>query len=412
MSDTSVPTSRFSTTLTTFANAIGVDPAKVTEKVLATAVNDQSDASLLILGDASSVPDSDWSSMFPTSEFPTAKPPVLRAAVKALREAVAPAPAAPAPGGIFPVVGAGVVPTTNTLKRLGDDAAFLQALVSGGVLNGSITPMDGVAAVRVYFANRNGLYQLRRKLVEQIDAAAENGDTPADASAVYELMNDIAAEDNATLLRAMKVPSKAVSPEERKKFLARLDTVFIPGVLRFYDSLAAWYEGFTAVQNNPANLVAAISGRLSGVVEAPVDVSPLRSAAAALANVMNSTFKGLNHLAVARIMAKDAMDVTSIVKDLKYMVAAGYRTPEEMRRGLGITITDVEVRASVDMAEFVLNALDIPNIPDSALADTAQRLYLHGAQAITSLRGSAPGTTRREDPWGAMPGDSKPRRHV
>jgi hypothetical protein len=271
--------------------------------------------------------------------------------------------------------------------------------------------MDGVAAVRVYFAHRNGLYQLRRKLVEAIDAAAENSDTPADASTVYELMNEIASEDIAPLLRVMKVPTKAVSPDERKKFLTRLDTVFIPGVLRFYDSLAGWYEGFKAVQSNPTAFVAALQGRLSGVVEAPVDVSPLRSAAAALANVMNGTFKGLNHLAVARTMAKDAVDVAALLKDLKYMAAAGFRSPVEMRRGLGITITDEEARASVDVAEFVLNALDIPNIPDSALSDTAQRLYLHGAGAINSLRGSTPGTPRREDPWAPMAGDPKPRRN-
>jgi len=415
MSDTPVPTplpvSRFSTVLATFAAAIGVDPAKVDEIVLANAVNDRSDGSLAILGDASTVTDADWSGMFPASTFPTAKTPVLRAAVKALRESLTPSSSTPLPSPLTAVPsgpGLGV-----SLKRLGDDASFLSGLISGGVLNGQITPLDAVAAVRIYFANKAGLYQLRPKLVQRINDVAEELDQPADAAEIYKLMDQIDAEDYAPLLRVMKVPARSVSSKERTKLLSRIDTAFIPGVLRFYDALSGWYEQLRLQKSDPSLLIDALTNRLSGFVPETVEVASLRSAAAELADVVNKTFKGLNYLGSARIMAKDAVDLVEILRNPTYMDAAGYKTLDEMKKGLDVALSEQEARSSVAMGEFVLNALDIPNIPDATLPLMAQHLYILGTSAIGSVRNSVRPThtsSRREEPFGSFPGEVKARR--
>lgn len=407
MSDTTVSTSRFSTVLATFAAAIGVDLAKVDEIVLASSVNDRSDASLSILGDSTTVTDADWSSMFPVATFPTAKPPVLRAAVKALRESIV--PSTPSVSTVVPAV----VPATSVLKRLGDDASFLSGLISGGTLNGQVTPLDAVAALRVSFANKANLYTLRSKLLEKIGDAAEALDVPADAERVYKLMDDVQAEDFAPLFRAMKVPAKSVGAADRKRLLARLDTIFVPGVLRFYDALATWYDQVRLQKADPSHLIDALTNRLSGLVPESVEVASLRSAAAEFADAVNKTFRGLNYLASVRIMAKDAVDLVDLLRNATYMDAAGFKTLDEMKRGLGVNLSEAEARASISLGEFVLNALDIPNVPDATLATVAQHLYLLGSQSISALRNSSPdrgGAVRREEPFGSFPGEVKARR--
>lgn len=368
---------RWTELVTAFALTIGSTFDAVTAKLLSDAVNTADDASLSVLASPTDMPDATWAELFPA---PAVKRPMLNRAVAALRTAVngVAAPAA-APGLPLNPAPAAPVAMASLMKPLPDDTAFLSMLVTGGRLNGSVTPADAAVAVRVALASGVGLYDVPDRLVEAIEAHSEALETPADAS-VYDVITSITEREYAPILRALGAPQRAISASERKKFLARAAATLFPGLRRFHAALAGWYEQYKVERSDPGMLIQAFTGGLSGLMPmVATDTSTLRSAAADLITMVNKLFSGLTAIPSARAMATDAVRILGQLNDPRYISAAGFTSRDEMLRKLGVNVTDHFARVERAVATYAINAMDIGNVPDAQLPLFAQQLFMLGA---------------------------------
>lgn len=386
---------KFDAVLAAFAAKINLTVEAVKTAILKDAVNDETDASLAILGSASDVDDAAWKAM-----FPDVKGPVLKNAVATLRTTVNPpvaVPVPPAPSPVSALGGFGAIgnpgagaPTMIALKQVADDTGFLASLVTGGRLNGTVTPQDAAAAVKVGMAQAIRLFEVPDNLVERIEATANAQEMPADAS-VYELIDSITEREYAPVLKALGAPVRAVGASQRKAFLAKIQDTLIPGLRRFHAALHAWYEGYKTERSDPSLLIGALTGMTGGLLPMTMtDTSVLRSAAADLMTMTNRLFAGMTAIPVARAMAMDAVRILGQLNDPKYILAAGFTTRDEMLRSLGVAVTEQFARNERTLSTYIINAMDIPNIADAQLPMFAQQLYMIGA----SLDWDALGTPR------------------
>ena len=322
---------------------------------------------------------------------------MLNNAVNSLRLAVNPvvvsAPVAAAPAAVnpaFPGMSAMAGAPLVQLRQMGDDASFMASLTVGGRLNGTVRPEDAACAVRVAMAQSIRLYDIPEAIAERIEQQANALETPASAD-VYDLIDGIRAREYAHILKPLGAPTRSVNASERTKFLSKVQNTLWPGLRRFHAGLHAWYEAFKAERADVSNLVAAFSG---GILPVTTDTGVLRSAAADLTTMTNKLFAGLTAVPVARAMAADAVTILQQLNEDKYVRAAGFATRDEMLRTLGVSVTEQFARNERSLAQYVVNALDIPNISDPSLPLFAQQLYLLGA----SLDWDSLGTSRVSEP--------------
>lgn len=386
---------RFIAVVTAFATTLGLSYGEVRDNLKATAIDKCDDASLGILADPNSCTNDFYASI-----FPSVKRPMLNSAVNALRAAVAPVKETPVGTGALPGAPMGF-PGFNTagagpmvpLTPLGDDQSFMAQLVTGGRLNGSVTPVDAASVARVAMASGIRIFDIPRILVNRIEAVAEEQEMPSDAS-VFELIDSITLRDHAELFRALGVPARAASADARKKLLDRVQTYFLPGIRRFHATLTGWYEGYKAERADPTLLLTALTGGMGGMVPVvTTDTSVIRSAAADLMTMTNKLFAGPTAIVSARAMAADITRILGMLNDPKYVHAAGYTTRDEMLRGLGCAVTEQYARNERTLATYVMNAMNVPSVSDQQLPYFAQQLYILGA----SLDWEAVGTPKASE---------------
>ena len=401
--------SRFETTVAAFATKVGLPLEAVTKTLLDKAINDATDESLAILGSATDVEDSMWGEM-----FPSVKKPVLRNAYLALRATVFP-PAAPVAAAPAPV--AAPSPVSNSpatpfrgLAPLADDGAFLKQLTVGGRLNGTVSAVDAVNAVRVGMANSIGIFDVPEKLAERIEEWSNTMEMPAD-DRVYALLNSIRERRYAEVLEPLGVGSRAVSEKGRKEFVSRLSTTLWPGLRRFHAALKGWYDGWMAQSSNPAtmmnfmaSMVSGGVGMMPGVMATP-DVGVLRSAHSELVTMTNRLYSGTYMVPVSRAMAYDALRIVGQLNDPGLAAAAGVPNRDELLRLLRVGVTDSYARSERAVAQYTLNALEMGSQTDTELPAFAGALYLLGAaiawddlgtDRIGHVQEDRPATKRRE----------------
>src|SRR5688572_18105643 len=197
-----------------------------------------------------------------------------RKLVAELKQATAPAPAAPA---ATPVAAASLLPA------LPGDEAFLESLRVGGTLKSA--PTDVMSAVRAVLASRLGIFDIEERILEAIEERAENLGEPV-PEIFYELEKAKGKKAHADVLRALGVAGNFVTERRKKAFLGRMEGIW--GTLAgFQDHIHAWRQNWQQNMNNPAAmmqmLAAAVSGgaaavAVSGVNDAP-DAAPVVDAA-------------------------------------------------------------------------------------------------------------------------------------
>lgn len=377
---TVAPSTQFDTIIAAFAAKTGLAADAVKETLLKDAINDTSDDSVAILGSAHDLPNETWATM-----FPSVKKPVLNNAVNTLRVAVnpvAPAPAAPvvnpAIQGAAAAFGANGA-TMVQLEQVGDDAAFLSLLVTGGRLDGRISRTDAATIARVIMGQAIRIFDAPQVLADRIETTAENTQAPVDVASAFELIDSITAREYAPILRVLGAPVRAVNATQRKTFLDRVTRIFLPALSRFHGAVSGWYEGYKAERNDPSLLISAITGGLNGMAPMVVtDTSPIRSAAADFMDACNKTFAGLYAIPASRAMAADMVQILGQLNDPKYMLAAGFTTKEEMFRTLGVSVSEQFARSEKALETYIVNVIRIPDVADAVLPAFAQQLFLLG----------------------------------
>ncbi|HTK04967.1 MAG TPA: hypothetical protein VL500_05245 [Candidatus Eisenbacteria bacterium] len=285
-----------------------------------------------------------------------------RKLVGELKQATAPAPAAPA---VAPVAAATLLPSLPT------DDAFLEALRVGGTLKSA--PTDVLSAVRAVLASRLGIFDIEDRILEAIEERAEGLGEPV-PDIFYDLEKAKGKKAHADVLRALGVAGNFVTERRKKAFLGRMEGIW-GSLAGFQDHIHAWRQNWQSNMNNPAAmmqmLAAAVSGgaaavAVSGVNDAP-DAAPVVDAATAVIEDINKMFAGTG-IPVARALAADAVQLRQLIERPELVSAVGAVSRDEMLKTLRLAVGADLVRAERSVAQYVLGVLELPKQPDTNLS--------------------------------------------
>lgn len=379
VADNSLVAAEWATYVGAFARDINMTADAVTKVLLDKAVERADALGLATIGDSQDVKDEAWAAMFPAVKSGT-----LNRAVRTLRTALTPT-AGPTPVPRSAPDGAMFM----GLLAAPDDESLLRSLTLGAAYTGTISDEDAVSAVRVLFASKVGLYDVRANLLAMIEKTCEELDAPADP-AVYALLDEVRERHYAEVLGPMRLKSSVVSDAAQKRFCDRAANVLFPAIRGFHGVLRGWYSTWQAQTNNPAALTTAMAAMVNAMANggrmqpmpptagATPDTAVLVDASAELVTAVNKTFAGLSALPVARALAYDAIAIAKHLANPAMVTHCGAKNRDELLRKLRIGLGDGHVRQEAALAQYVLNALRIRTVPETELPMVAGSLFLVG----------------------------------
>lgn len=317
-------------------------------------------------------------------------------------------PAAPAAPPIAAVTGV----MTSVLPTVPDDGDFLKQLQVGGTLK--MQPADVIAAVRVTFAQRYGLFDIDERIVSAMEARAEEMEEPY-PQVYYDIRKALSRKAHAEVLQALEVPGTIVSERNKKAFLGRLAGIW-DVLADFQDRIDAWQGAWQTKMSNPGVLFSGIAammsggaaaGAASGLVDAP-DTAPVLDAATSVIDNLNRMFAGAG-IPVARALAADAVQLRQLFEKPEIVMATGAATREEMIKKLGLAVTADTVRSEKSVTQYVLSVLKLPDCPVNQLPMYIVALKELGANVPwDSLRaGRASDGAARSPGFGTAPRGTK-----
>lgn len=273
------------------------------------------------------------------------------------------------------------------------DESFLKALKAGGVLK--VDDSSYEAALRVFLADRCGLYAVPDKLSTAMLNYADESDEPV-GSTFFALVDSITRRNYGDLFSAIPgLTGTFVSKKRRDEFVRRISNEMCPAIREAYVALDAWYKSMLAASSNPAALVQAISGMVSGAgVGFGASLPPtdaVHDAADTLKDAINHVFRG-TAAPVGAAMAKDAMEIASVLSDSTLPSMVGAPNREQMLKKLGVNITPNYARLEQNLVRFVLSYIKFDEAGAGNEAAYLTALWTLGNQINwTDLIGSVDG---------------------
>lgn len=373
-----LPTSRWDIAVATLGSALGISPDAVNAALIPSYAPDRSDATLDALADASIMTDADFRSAFPAVSHIA-----RRRAVAAFRTSVLPtvnvtAPVTtPPPAPVAPVA---AVPVSSVLLTPPFGDSLLNALRTGGRLNGSLTPEDVHYALTAYGYQLAGVYDLPEKIADAMVRESRAAQVPPSES-FYKLYESLSARQYGDVLKVIGVRGTWVTDKSKREFIAGMRDTVIPAVNR----LATAVKDFMTVQSaqyaNPAMLMGAIAGAMGGTGFNPLaagitmDVSGVRNAAEDVATAANRLFAEPHTLPTARAMAAEGTQIIGFLSP-EYVIAAGFKTREMMLNTMGVHVSEATLRTEQAVERLVFNALRFPGLTDNDVARATTELAM------------------------------------
>ena len=246
---------------------------------------------------------------------------------------------------------------TAILPSPSTNESFLKALKAVGGLK--VDDYAYEAALRVFLAQRCGLYNVPDKLVSAMEKFADESVEPV-GPAFFKLKKAITRRDYGDLFAAIDgLDGSFVSKGRRSEFTRRIQDELCPAIREAYLALDAWYKSALATYSNPAFLFQGFSTIHNGGASTGIGVSlppadSVHDAADTLKDAINRVFRG-TAAPVGAAMAKEAMEIASVLSDTTLPGMVGAPNREQMLRKLGIDITPNYARLEQNLVRFVLS---------------------------------------------------------
>ncbi len=387
------PADKWTTYITPFANALGIDVAQATD-LLKNVAGDAGDRAMAILKDAKLSPDVDIKTVLP-SGTPSG---VANQAIALLRATAA----ANEQTMVFN-------PTADLLPAVPSDTSWLEALKAGGTLK--VDQATVISAVKAGLADRVGLFELPHKLSVAMEAFADSMQEQV-GTQFFVLLKQLTRRNHGDIFAAIDgLDGKFVTDRRKKELMARLDGRMWPSLLAFQGQLKAWVEAWQQGAANPAMLIPTImqmvgGGSLGAIppgMMQPPDTGVLRDAADGVNDEMNRIFAGTG-VVTTRALAFEANQIKTTMEDPNLPALIGAANREQMLRQLGVEVSSNYARLEVNLTKYVMGILNIKSVPGGN-EETAYfgALYMLGSQIpwdqlgrMSSISGGR-GRTRAND---------------
>ena len=245
----------------------------------------------------------------------------------------------------------------DVLPSVPDDASWLNSLRTGGVLKVDTSTVIG--AVRAALASRVSLYDIPARLVDAMEAFADETEEQVPAE-FYKLRKQLTRRNYGEIFEAIDgLDGNFVTETRRKELIRRIDDNLWPVIASFHSQLQSWQEQWVQGAANPAVMMAALmgGGGMAGVMPPgmmqPPDTAVLRDHASAVNDAVNSIFKGTG-VQIAAALAYDAAKVRESLEDPRLPAMIGAANREQMLKKLGVAVNATYPRLEQNITKFVL----------------------------------------------------------
>jgi hypothetical protein len=290
----------------------------------------------------------------------TAGMPVLKARkILAAVRPVATVPAATVAAGSFAMTA-----NYDVLPAVPDDGSWLAALKVGGVLKFDRNTVVGTVSAAL--ANRCGLYDLPKRLVQAMEQQAESLAEPVGAD-FFEMQRMLTEHSYAEIFAAIPGATGRYATQARKDtLLSKLDQNLWPALTSFHGQLNGWLDAWQKGNANPTLMMSAIASMASGTPMPPGIMTPpatdvLRDAAEGVVEVINRIFAGTGIL-VATALAWDAQQIRKALETPSLPAQVGAVNREQMLKQLGVAVTSDYPRLEINVKRYALGIIEFPNV--------------------------------------------------
>lgn len=270
------------------------------------------------------------------------------------------------------------------LPPVSSDESLLKGLQIGGVLK--IDDSTSQAALRVFFADRFGLFDVREKVRGMMEAQANKIQEPVDPM-YWKVLDDITRREYGDLFNSITgFKGSYITEKRRSTFIERIREELCPTIRDGYNAVASWIDGYNTLMANPASWGAALlRGTTYGT---PASACPpfdsVADASATVKDAINKVFRG-TYLPVAAAMAKDAMDIGALLNNSNLPALLGCETKEIMLKELGLNITASTTRSEKYFIQFAIGLVKYDTEALGNELNYIQALYNVGREIPWSL---------------------------
>ncbi len=249
----------------------------------------------------------------------------------------------------------------GVLPNIQDDAAWLSALKTGGVLK--VDQSTVIAAVRAALAKRMGLYEVPAKLTSAMEVFADESEEQVDPT-FYALRKQMTRRSYAEVFAAIDGLDGSFVTEKRKDdLLRRLENFLWPSVTSFNLQLKGWQESWVQGANPTMFMMAMLGGggiALPPGTMAPPDTAGLRDSADAVKDAINKVFAGTG-VQIAAALAYEAAEIKKTLEDPRLPAMIGVANREQMLKKLGVAVPATYPRLETNVTRYILGVMNLEN---------------------------------------------------
>lgn len=254
------------------------------------------------------------------------------------------------------------------LPAVPDDGAWLSALRTGGVLK--IEQSTVISAIRAALADRFGLYDIPKKLVDAMEEYVDVTEEQV-GEEFWKMRKSLTRKSYGDLFQAIDgLDGTYVTDTRKKQLLSRLENLFWPSLLAFNETLKQWQESWMNGSTNPAMLMAAMAQAMGGGggigmppgMMSPPDCGGLRDAAAAVNDTLNRAFRGTG-VQIAAALAYEANQIKAMLENPRLPTLCGVATRDLLLKKLGVSVPATYPRLETNVTRFALGIMQAERIP-------------------------------------------------
>lgn len=249
------------------------------------------------------------------------------------------------------------------LPDVPSDESWLKALQTGGVLK--VGEPTVIAAIRTALAQRVGLYELPERVVQKMEAFANEAEEPVDEE-FFKIRNLLTRRSYAEVFQAIEgLDGSYVTKERKKELLGRIDDHLWPAIIDFQDLLDGWQKAWMSGGNQMAMMAMVMQGAVGGAmppgIMSPPDTGAIRDQAGAVADAANRVFKGTG-MQIASALAYEASQISKIMQNPRLPALTGTPNRDALLRSLGGGIPATYPRLETNLVQYVLTVFRLKDI--------------------------------------------------
>lgn len=271
----------------------------------------------------------------------------------------------------------------SLLPEIPSEESWLADLKTGGILR--IDRNSYISAIRAALAERTGIFEVPKKLVDAMEAFALENQQPVTPE-FYELSKQLTRRSYGEVFAAVDgIDGTFVTEKRKKELFCRLNEHVWPVLQDSSTQFKTWYETWVSASSNPANLAMVLQGLRGGTAALPPgmgaapDTSMLRDLGDGLRESINKALAGVG-TSVAAALAYDYTKIRKVLEKPDLPAKVGATNREQLFKKLGLSIDSTLVRTENNIVRYILGLIEADNQPADLEAAYFGELYMLSTQ--------------------------------